>query len=246
MFRLDGQLAIITGGARGIGVGICKVFTDAGATVALWDVGDGQPVVDEISAKGGKIFYQKVDVTSKESTDAAVTEIMEKHGRIDILINNAGIIRDRSFMKMEEEEWNSVMNVNVNSLFVTSKAVLPHMMAAKYGRIISASSVNAMAGAFGQTNYAASKAAIQGFTRSLCREVGKHGITVNCVAPCFIKTAMTDSMPQEVIDAGIRMIPIRRIGTPEDMGYAYLFLASKEGQFVNGVTLHANGGAYPI
>ena len=246
MFRLDGQLAIITGGARGIGVGICKVFTDAGATVALWDVGNGQPVVDEISAKGGKIFYQKVDVTSKESTDAAVTEIMEKHGRIDILINNAGIIRDRSFMKMEEEEWNSVMNVNVNSLFVTSKAVLPHMIAAKYGRIVSASSVNAMAGAFGQTNYAASKAAIQGFTRSLCREVGKHGITVNCVAPGFIKTAMTDSMPQEVIDAGIRMIPIRRIGTPEDMGYAYLFLASKEGQFVNGVTLHANGGAYPI
>ena len=246
MFRLDGQIAIISGGARGIGTGICKVFTDAGATVALWDIGDGQPVVDEITAKGGKIFYQKVDVTSKESTEAAVAEIMEKHGRIDILINNAGIIRDRSFMKMAEEEWKSVMNVNVNSLFVTSKAVLPHMIAAKYGRIVSASSVNAMAGAFGQTNYAASKAAIQGFTRSLCREVGKHGITVNCVAPGFIKTAMTESMPQEVIDAGIRMIPIRRIGTPEDMGYAYLFLASKEGQFVNGVTLHSNGGAYPI
>ena len=246
MFRLDGQLAIITGGARGIGVGICKVFTDAGATVALWDVGDGQPVVDEITTNGGKIFYQKVDVTSKESTETAVAEIMEKHGRIDILINNAGIIRDRSFIKMEEDEWKSVMNVNGNSLFVTSKAVLPHMIAAKYGRIVSASSVNAMAGAFGQTNYAASKAAIQGFTRSLCREVGKHGITVNCVAPGFIKTAMTDSMPQEVIDAGIRMIPIRRIGTPEDMGYAYLFLASKEGQFVNGVTLHSNGGAYPI
>ena len=246
MFRLDGQLAIITGGARGIGTGICKVFTDAGATVALWDVGDGQPVVDEITKKGGKIFYQKVDVTSKESTEAAVAEIMEKHGRIDILINNAGIIRDRSFMKMAEDEWKSVMDVNVNSLFVTSKAVLPHMIAAKYGRIVSASSVNAMAGAFGQTNYAASKAAIQGFTRSLCREVGKHGITVNCVAPGFIKNAMTESMPQEVIDAGIRMIPIRRIGTPEDMGYAYLFLASKEGQFVNGVTLHANGGAYPI
>ncbi len=246
MFRLDGQVAIITGGARGIGVGICKVFINAGATVALWDVADGQLVVDEISAAGGKIFYQKVDVTSKESTEVAVAEIMEKHGRIDILINNAGIIRDRSFMKMSEEDWNAVMNVNVNSLFVTSKAVLPHMIAAKYGRIISASSVNAMAGAFGQTNYSASKAAIQGFTRSLCREVGKHGITVNCVAPGFIKTAMTESMPAEVIEAGIKMIPIRRIGTPEDMGYAYLFLASKEGQFVNGVTLHANGGAYPI
>jgi len=186
MFRLDGQVAIITGGARGIGVGICKVFTNAGATVALWDVGDGQPVVDEITGEGGKIFYQKVDVTSKESTEAAVAKIMEKYGRIDILINNAGIIRDRSFMKMSEDEWNSVMNVNVNSLFVTSKAVIPHMIAAKYGRIISASSVNAMAGAFGQTNYSASKAAIQGFTRSLCREVGKHGITVNCVAPGFI------------------------------------------------------------
>jgi len=246
MFRLDGQLAIISGGARGIGTGICKVFIRAGATVALWDIDDGQSVIDEISKEGGNIFYQKVDVTSKESTDSAVAEIMEKHGRIDILINNAGIIRDRSFLKMSIEEWNSVMNVNVNSLFVTSKAVLPHMIDAKYGRIISASSVNAMLGAFGQTNYAASKAAIQGFTRSLCREVGKHGITVNCVAPGFIKTAMTDSMPQEVIDAGIRMIPIRRIGTPEDMGYAYLFLASKEGQFVNGVTLHSNGGAYPI
>jgi len=246
MFRLDGQVAIITGGARGIGTGICKVFINAGATVALWDVIDGQTVVDEITAEGGKIFYQKVDVTSKESTEAAVAEIMEKHGRIDILINNAGIIRDRSFMKMAEDEWNAVMNVNVNSLFVTSKAVLPHMIAAKYGRIVSASSVNAMAGAYGQTNYSASKAAIQGFTRSLCREVGKHGITVNCVAPGFIKTAMTESMPPEVIEAGINMIPIRRIGTPEDMGYAYLFLASKEGQFVNGVTLHSNGGAYPI
>lgn len=246
MFKLDGQVAIITGGARGIGVGICKVFTNAGATVALWDVGDGQPVVDEIKAEGGNIFYQKVDVTSKESTESAVAEIMDKHGRIDILINNAGIIRDRSFMKMSEEEWNAVINVNVNSLFVTSKAVLPHMINAKYGRIVSASSINAMAGAFGQTNYSASKAAIQGFTRSLCREVGKHGITVNCVAPGFIKTAMTESMPQEVIDAGIKTIPIRRIGTSEDMGYAYLFLASKEGEFVNGVTLHANGGSYPI
>ncbi len=246
MFRLDGQVAIITGGARGIGVGICKIFIKAGATVALWDVADGQLIVDEISAEGGKIFYQKVDVTSKESTETAVAEIMGKHGRIDILINNAGIIRDRSFMKMSEDEWNSVMNVNVNSLFITSKAVLPQMIAAKYGRIVSASSINAMMGAYGQTNYGASKAAIQGFTRSLCREVGRHGITVNCVAPGFIKTAMTDSMPPEVIEAGIKMIPIQRIGTPEDMGYAYLFLASKEGQFINGITLHANGGMYPI
>jgi len=246
MFKLDGQVAIITGGAQGIGVGICKVFTDAGATVALWDVADGQAVVDEIISNGGNIFYQKVDVTSKESVAAAVTEIMDKHKRIDILINNAGIIRDKSFMKMTEDQWDAVMNVNVKSLYVTSKAVLPHMIAVGYGRIVSASSINAMLGAFGQTNYSASKAAIQGFTRSLCREVGKHGITVNCVAPGFIKTAMTESIPEEIIAGAVQQIPVRRIGMPEDMGYAYLYLASKESSFINGITLHANGGSYPI
>lgn len=246
MFRLDGQIAIITGGAQGIGAGICRIFTRAGATVACWDIQDGQPIADEIMADGGRIFYQKVDVTDRTSVQRAVDEIMSEHGRIDILINNAGVIRDRSFMKMEEEEWNTVINVNVNSLYVTSKAVLPHMIAAKYGRIVSASSVNAMSGAFGQTNYSASKAAIQGFTRSLCREVGKHGITVNCVAPGFIKTAMTDTMPEEIVAGAVKQIPIGRIGLPEDMGYAYLFLASKEAEFVNGITLHANGGVYPI
>ena len=246
MFRLDGQVAIVTGGANGIGVGICEVFTKAGATVACWDIADGQPVADSIAANGGNIFYQKVNVTSKESVDTAVAEIMEKHGRIDILINNAGIIRDKSFMKMTEDQWDSVMTVNVKSLFVTSKAVLPHMIAAQYGRIVSASSINAMNGAYGQTNYSASKAAIQGFTRSLCREVGKHGITVNCVAPGYIKSAMTDSIPAEVVAGAIKQIPVRRIGLPEDMGYAYLYLSSKEAGFVNGITLHANGGIYPI
>lgn len=247
MFRLDGQVAIVSGGARGIGEGVCEVFCRAGATVALWDVMEkGKETAAKIAANGGKVFFQKVDVTSAESVGAAVAEIMERHGRIDILINNAGIIRDRSFMKMTIEEWDAVVNVNINSLFITAKAVLPHMKAAGYGRIVSASSINAMTGAFGQTNYAASKAAIQGFTRSLCKEVGKNGITVNCVAPGFVKSVMSDSMPEEVIKAGIDMIPIRRIGTPEDMGYAYLFLASKEAEFVNGITLHANGGAYPI
>lgn len=245
MFSLDEQVAIITGGAQGIGAGVCKVFTDAGATVALWDVKDGQAVVDEITATGGKIFFQEVDVTSKASVEAAVAEVIAWYGRIDILINNAGVIRDKSFMKMTEDQWNTVIDVNVNSLFVTAKAVLPHMIEAKYGRIVSASSINADLGAFGQTNYAASKAAIQGFTRSLCKEVGKHGITVNCVAPGFIKTAMTDSMPEEIIEGAIKQIPIRRIGTPEDMGVAYLFLASKEAEFVNGITLHANGGVFP-
>lgn len=247
MKKLDGQIVIITGGARGIGEGICKIFCNEGATVALWDVlEEGQTTADNISEDGGSIFFQKVDVTSQESVDSAVANIIENHGKIDVLINNAGIIRDRSILKMTREEWDMVRSVNVDSLFITTKAVLPHMKTANYGRIISASSINAFQGAFGQTNYSASKAAIVGFTHSLCREVGKYNITVNAVAPGFIKSEMTDSMPEEIIKAGIAQIPVGRIGTPEDMAHAYLFLASKEAGFVTGHTLHANGGAMPI
>ncbi|PXX27268.1 SDR family NAD(P)-dependent oxidoreductase [Arenibacter sp. ARW7G5Y1] len=247
MKKLEGQLVIVTGGARGIGEGICKVFCNEGATVALWDVlQDGQQTAKVIADSGGKIFYQKVDVTDQESVDRAVAKIIEEYGRIDVLINNAGIIRDRSILKMSREEWDQVMRVNVDSLYITAKSVVPHMKAANYGRIISASSINAFHGAFGQTNYSASKAAIVGFTHSLCREVGKYNITVNAVAPGFIKTEMTDSMPEDVIQAGISMIPVGRIGTPEDMGHAYLFLASKEAGFISGHTLHANGGAMPV
>ena len=246
MKRLEGQVAIITGGTRGIGKGICEVFCREGATVALWDVLDGTETVNEIKQNGGKIFFQKVDVTDQNSVDNAIDEIIKQHGKIEILINNAGIIRDRSFLKMSEEEWDSVMNVNLKSLYVVTRAVIPHMKENGYGRIVSASSINGTAGAFGQTNYCATKAGISGFTRALCKEVGRFGITANAVAPGFIQSAMTDSMPEEVINAGIKMIPVGRIGTAEDMGHAYLFLASKESGFVSGITLHANGGAMPM
>ena len=246
MKRLEGQVAIVTGGARGIGRGICEVFCREGATVALWDVLDGSETVKEITQNGGNIFYQKVDVTSQDSVDNAIGEIIEKYGKIEILINNAGIIRDRSFLKMTEEEWDSVINVNLKSLFIVTKSVVPHMKENGYGRIVSASSINGSAGAFGQTNYCATKAGISGFTRALCKEVGKNGITVNAVAPGFVKSVMSDSMPEEIIKSGIKMIPVGRIGTPEDMGQAYLFLASKEAGFVSGITLHANGGAMPM
>jgi 3-oxoacyl-[acyl-carrier protein] reductase len=246
MKRLEGQVAIVTGGTRGIGKGICEVFCREGATVALWDVLDGTETVNEIKQNGGKIFFQKVDVTDQNSVDNAIDEIIKEHGKIEILINNAGIIRDRSFLKMSEEEWDSVMNVNLKSLYVVTRAVIPHMKENGYGRIVSASSINGTAGAFGQTNYCATKAGISGFTRALCKEVGRFGITANAVAPGFIQSAMTDSMPEEVINAGIKMIPVGRIGTAEDMGHAYLFLASKESGFVSGITLHANGGAMPM
>ena len=247
MKKLDGQIVIVTGGARGIGKGICKLFCDEGAIVFLWDIlEDGQNTADNISKNGGSIIFQKVDVSNQDSVNSAVENIIENHGKIDVLINNAGIIRDRSILKMTRDEWDMVQSVNVDSLFITTKAVLPYMKGSNYGRIISASSINAFQGAFGQTNYSASKAAIVGFTHSLCREVGKYNITVNAVAPGFIKSEMTDSMPEEIIKAGITQIPVGRIGTPEDMAHAYLFLASKEAGFVSGHTLHANGGAMPF
>ncbi|MEM9921761.1 MAG: beta-ketoacyl-ACP reductase [Bacteroidota bacterium] len=245
MNRLEGQVAIITGGAKGIGQGICEVFCREGASVVSWDVlEEGQQVAEAIAANGGTISFRKVDITDREDVKKAVAEVIATHGKIDVLINNAGIIRDRSFMKMTEDEWDSVLNVNLTGIFNVTKAVLPYMREANYGRIVSASSINGALGAFGQTNYSATKAGIIGFTKALSKEVGKYGITVNAVAPGFIKTDMTDSMPEAVVQAGIAQIPVRRIGTPEDMAYAYLFLASKEAGFVSGHTLHANGGAF--
>ena len=246
MNKLKGQIAIVTGGSRGIGEGICEVFCREGATVVIWDILDGSDTVDRISKLGGNILYQQVDVTSQKSVDQALFEIIKKYKKVEILINNAGIIRDRSFLKMSEEEWDDVINVNLKSLYIVTRSVIPYMKEKGYGRIVSASSINGTAGAFGQTNYCATKAGISGFTRALCKEVGKYGITANAVAPGFIKSVMTDSMPEEVIKAGISMIPVGRIGTPEDMGQAYLFLASKEAGFINGITLHANGGAMPL
>ncbi len=247
MKRLEKQVVIVTGGAQGIGEGVCEVFCKEGAVVALWDVmPDGEATAERIKAAGGTIFFQKVDVTQQEEVTAAVASIIAEYKKIDILINNAGIVRDRSILKMTRKEWDEVMRVNVDSLYITARAVIPHMKKANYGRIISASSINAFAGAFGQTNYSASKAAIVGFTHALCKEVGKYNITVNAVAPGFIKSEMTDTMPDEVVTKAIAMIPVKRIGTPEDMGYAYLFLASKEAGFISGHTLHANGGAMPV
>jgi 3-oxoacyl-[acyl-carrier protein] reductase len=205
----------------------------------------GPQLVIECCKNGIVGTFPALNQRTSEGFEAWIIEIIKKHQKIDILINNAGVIRDRSFLKMTREEWDVVMSVNVDSLFITAKAVVPHMKATNYGRIISASSINAYQGAFGQANYCASKAAIVGFTHSLCKEVGKYNITVNAVAPGFIKSEMSDSMPEEVIKAGIAMIPVKRIGTPEDMGYAYLFLASKEAGFVSGHTLHANGGSMP-
>ena len=204
MKELEGNIAIVTGGARGIGEGICKVFCNEGATVFLWDILDeGELTAKKINEDGGDIFYQKVDITSESQVNKATDFIIKKFKKIDILINNAGVIRDRSFLKMSKDDWDTVININLRALYLTTQSVLPHMKSAGYGRIISASSINGFKGAFGQTNYSATKAAVSGFTRSLCKEVGKYGITVNAVAPGFIKSKMSDSMPKEVIDLSL-------------------------------------------
>jgi len=245
MNRLDQQVAIVTGGARGIGAAICELFCQQGATVAMWDVlEEGEQKAAEIRAAGGSIQFQKVDITNFQKVEQTVNDLANQYGRIDILINNAGVTRDRSFMKMSVEEWDTVRNINLNGLFNTCKAVIPHMRAGGYGRIVSASSINGILGAFGQTNYAATKAATIGFTKSMAKEVGKYGITANAIAPGFVKTAMTEAMPKEVIDAAIQTIPVKRVGQPMDLAYAYLFLASKEAAFVNGEVLNVNGGSY--
>ena len=228
MLNLEGQVAIITGGAQGIGEGICKVFCKAGATVALWDVRDsGAATADKIKAEGGNIFFQQVDITDREAVDKAVAEIIEGYNKIDILINNAGVLRDRSFLKMTQEEWDTVINVNLSSLFTTTQAVLPHMREAGYGRIISASSVNGFTGAFGQTNYSATKAGVAGFTRALAREVGRFGITANAVAPGFIESEMTASMPPEVVKVWYRHDPSGSNWQPRRYGICLFIFSFK-------------------
>ncbi len=247
---MQGKTVLITGADGGIGRETTKALARKGATIimACIDLNYAKPVYEDIIEESGnkKIEMMQVDLASLSSIREFTRHFSNRYQQLNVLINNAGVIRDKSFLKMTRQDWDVVMTVNVDSLFVTSKAVIPHMKVANYGRIISASSINAYVGAFGQTNYSASKAAIVGFTHSLCREVGKYNITVNAVAPGFIKSEMTDSMPDEVVKAGIEMIPVKRIGTPEDMGYAYLFLASKEAGFISGHTLHANGGSLPV
>ena len=245
MKLLENQVAIVTGGARGIGAGICELFAAQGAAVFIWDLLDvGQATAERITAQGGHISYKKVDVTNRMSIRKAVDQILSKHGKIDILINNAGIVKDRSFLKMSDEEWHDVMNVNLNGIFNCTKEVIPHMKDAGYGRVVSASSINGLRGAFGQTNYSATKGAIVAFTKALAREVGKYGITVNAVAPGFVQTAMTDTIPQELLEQGIQEIPVKRPGTIEEMAHAYLYLASPQAGFTSGHTLSVNGGVH--
>jgi len=238
MFSLKDKVAIITGGAKGIGKAVAQTFHKAGAKVIIWDLDEeGQKTADSVNGK----FY-KVNTSDRTGLEETTQKVISDFGRIDVLVNNAGILRDSSFLKMTDDLWDSVINVNLTGVYNCAKVVVPHMKNQKYGRIINASSIAGVYGNFGQTNYSAAKAGVIGFTKSLAREVGKDGITVNAIAPGYIQTEMTASIPREFQEKIIASIPVRRAGKPEDVANAYLYLASEEASFVNGSVLHVDGG----
>jgi 3-oxoacyl-[acyl-carrier protein] reductase len=242
--RLKDKVALITGGANGIGLATAKRFAKEGAKIILWDVTDkGQQVVNDLISNGAPALFQKVSVADQEAVNAAVAEAKKHFSRIDILINNAGITKDRTLLKMSKQEWDDVISVNLTGVFNCTQAVVPIMKDQNYGRIVSASSNVAIRGNYGQTNYVATKSAIIGMTKVWALELGRFGITANCIAPGFIQTAMTDAMPEEVRKQSLAHIPVGKWGVPDDIANGYLYLASDEASFVSGICLTIDGGA---
>jgi len=244
MSRFKNKIALITGGASGIGKATAQRMSDEGATVILWDVSDdrGQETQASMTAKGRKALYQHVDTTNKVRIGEAVSEVIAQYGRIDILINNAGITKDATLLKMTDEQWEQVINVNLTGVYNCTRAIAPIMAEQQYGRIINASSVVGLFGNFGQTNYAATKAGLIGMTHTWAKELGRKGITVNAVAPGFIATEMVRLMPPEVLAGMEAKVPARRLGAPEEVAALYCFLASDEASYINGAVIRIDGG----
>ena len=248
MNNLEGKIALVTGASRGIGQAIALALGGAGATVigTATSESGAQAISDTLAAQGISGTGIALNVTDNEQIDTVMKTIADEYGAVDVLINNAGITRDNLLMRMKEDEWDAIMNTNLASVYKMSKAVLRGMMKKKAGRIISIASVVGAMGNAGQTNYAAAKAGIMGFTKSLAREVGPRGITVNAVAPGFIKTDMTDALPEEQKEALASQIPMGRLGTADEIASAVLFLAGESGAYVTAQTLHVNGGMYTV
>lgn len=248
------RIAIVTGGGNGIGRATSLMFAEAGYAVAVWDMAEqaAQDVVSAITASGGVAVAARVDVSKADECAAAARAVVERFGRIDVLINNAGIVRDAQLVKVKDgqvigqmsaEQFNAVLDVNLKGVFNCTQAVVPAMVAQKYGRIVSTSSVVALYGNFGQTNYVAAKAGVIGMTKVWARELGKYGITANAVAPGFIATEMVKSIPEKVLNYLIEHTPVGRSGKPEDIARAYLFLADERSSFITGAVLSVDGGS---
>ncbi|MDF2946864.1 MAG: beta-ketoacyl-ACP reductase [Bacillales bacterium] len=246
MVNIEGKVALVTGGSKGIGASICKVLASEGVKVVInynSSKESAQSLVDEIKNNGGEADLFQCDVSEIEEAKVLVENTINKYGRLDFLINNAGITRDRSFRKLLHEDWNKVIAVNLSSVYNTTNSALPHLLNSECGRIINISSIIGQSGGFGQTNYAAAKAGIIGFTKSLALELAKTGVTVNSICPGFIETKMVLDIPEEIRDQIKNKIPQKRFGKPEEIAKGVLYLI-KDGDYITGQQLNINGGLY--
>ncbi len=243
---IEGKLALVTGASRGIGRAIATELAQRGAIVAgtATSTQGAEAISAWLAEAGAKGKGYQLDVASMESTETLMKNLESDFGVPLILVNNAGITKDNLLMRMKEDEWGDVINTNLNSLYRLSRICLKGMTKARWGRIINISSVVASSGNAGQTNYAASKAAVEGFSRSLAREIGSRGVTVNCIAPGFIDTDMTRALAEKQIEALLAQIPLSRFGKPEEVAAVAGFLASESGAYITGETIHVNGGMY--
>lgn len=239
---LSGKVALVTGSARGIGREIALKLAEVGATVVVSDVADAEPVAEEIREMGRQSLAVAADVTSSTAVAALVDMVISTYDRIDILVNNAGIARDQLLMRMSDEDWDKVLEVDLKSVFLCTRAVLRPMMKQRWGRIISISSIVGIAGNPGQANYAAAKAGIIGFTKTVAKEVGSRGITANAIAPGFIDTQMTQQLPEAQRQELMKRIPLGSLGTPRDVAEAVAFLASEEARYITAQVLGVDGG----
>ena len=243
--NFNGQTALITGAGRGIGKTIAVKLAESGLDIAIADMNPvSDDVLRDIEEYGTKCLAFQLDVTDFESVDSVVKKIIDETGGIHILVNNAGITQDNLFMRMKPEQWSQVIDVNLNGVFHVTKAVIRTMVKQHSGRIINISSVVGFSGNPGQVNYSSTKSGLIGFTKSLSREVGTRGITVNAVAPGFINTAMTQALNESQQQAILSQIPLGRMGEAEDIANAVAFLASEEASYITGTVLHVNGGMY--
>nr|WP_263325163.1 3-oxoacyl-ACP reductase FabG [Neobacillus sp. Marseille-Q6967] len=242
--RLKDKVAIITGAANGIGLTASEVFAREGAKVAMADfnIEQGENSAQILREQGYEVTFFQVNVVDRTSVDLMVEKVQALYGKIEILINNAGITKDAMLSKLSVEDFQAVLDVNLTGVFHCTQAVLPVMITNGKGKIINTSSVSGVYGNVGQTNYAATKAGVVGMTKTWAKELGRKGINVNAVAPGFIETGMTAKVPEKILDQMKQMVPLARLGKPEDIANAYLYLASDESNYVNGTVLHVDGG----
>lgn len=244
MNRFQNKVVVITGGAAGIGKAAVEKFTREGAAVAIWDVNEvqGKELELLILNEGFVARFIKVNTAKYEEVERATQDVIKQFGKIDVLINNAGITRDASLQKMTAENWQQVLDVNLTGVFNCTKAVSANMIANNSGAIINTSSIVGLYGNYGQSNYAATKSGVIGLTKTWARELGKHNITVNAVAPGFIATDMIATIPAKIIEAMKEKVPLKKLGTPDDVANVYAFLASKEAAFISGTVISVDGG----